>query len=252
MLACLAKLTEIFDIPHDFHSLKKLGNDDTVVSAGALLLKLSFLVTAKSIGFKLIDPTDLDATLHDDSYMHTNENNSNSLALNSSTLMAVKGCIPNIKIDYTRELMCVWHSLQPIKKGDKFIYLDMSSTIYNYIPKSIRQSVSRLFYNCACDCQACTEDWSMFDLEMGMEAVVSKNQSMVIQMKNECDFLTAEKKCNPQKYINPDMKALCTAKDLIVRAWEHCDMPSAIITRAVRIFTETSGDFYGGSRLGSK
>ncbi|KAJ8670018.1 hypothetical protein QAD02_001277, partial [Eretmocerus hayati] len=113
--------------------------------------------------FQLVDPTDLMA----EGYKTTSGSAEKllNLSFDASSLMSMYGCIPNIKAGLTREHLSVWHTLQPIKKGDRLIFFNPASTIYDNVPKSTRQRLFRTYYNCTCDCQACTENWHVDGLE---------------------------------------------------------------------------------------
>ncbi|KAJ8670016.1 hypothetical protein QAD02_001275 [Eretmocerus hayati] len=249
MLVGLSVFTKIFDERHDPRSMKTLMKDQTAISVGALLMQLDIMMGKGPNSFKLIDPTDLDAGYRDHNAIPEYERcQIEGSSLHSLTLMGLFGCIPNIKTGFTRDRLFITHSLQPIKKGDKLIIFNISSSVFNYIPTTTRQFFHQKIYNCPCDCQACTENWCMDDLRRrGVERVVY-NQFVFFGMVNELNLLIEAKKANSRSYINPDKKAVAKVTDLLVRAWKHCEMPSTVITRAVRTFVETVGYFHGESR----
>ncbi|KAJ8670007.1 hypothetical protein QAD02_001266 [Eretmocerus hayati] len=120
MLVWLGKLSKIFDRGHDFHDMSKLKNDPIAISIGAFLLKLNIMALDRAVTLRLVVPTEFDAYFRK---CETSEERLYCSTLNLSTIMAVRGCIPNTIFNYTRELLCIWHSIQPIKEGDKTLEL---------------------------------------------------------------------------------------------------------------------------------
>ncbi|KAJ8670017.1 hypothetical protein QAD02_001276 [Eretmocerus hayati] len=250
MLLTLGMFTKIFDETHDFYNMIKLVDDDVAISVGALLAKLYTMVIGRNVHFNLVDPTELNNDFDDSNPPILEESiEQHSWTLSILQLITIYSCVPNCGINLTREYLRIWHSLQPIKKGDKLILFNLKSSVYNYIPKPTRQLASRTYYNCSCDCRACIEDWSMVDLRKGMEIVMRCDAADMVtkihdELVRECNFFRTERKTNSRKYMNPDLKTMKKVKNLLIRAWTHCEMPSTIITRAVRIFTQSSGYFY--------
>ncbi|KAJ8670012.1 hypothetical protein QAD02_001271 [Eretmocerus hayati] len=240
----LGVLTETFDRSHDFYNMKKLMNDPIAISIGALFLKLIIMTKGKPLTIDLIDPTDLYAflreTINKDEVLTCS-------SLDSLSTMSVRGCIPNAIFIRTRDFLCTWHSIQPIRKGDKIVYLDSDSTIYCNSPKATRLLASRGSPNYPCDCRACKEDWPHEDTREGVEAVAHEDPDIKKQMMNELNSYAAENNSISPLYMNPDMKTMTKVKDLLLRAWKHYILPSTTITRAVRAFWETSTYFYGQS-----
>ncbi|KAJ8670014.1 hypothetical protein QAD02_001273 [Eretmocerus hayati] len=245
ILVGLGTLTETFGISQDFRNMGKLMNDPIAISIGALLMKLSLMTQEKiktSLSYRLIDPTDFDQI------SLTGRNEIRCSSLNLSTLLATNGCIPNATFSYTREVLCVWHSLQPIKKGDRLIYFDPDATIYNYYPKETRKLAFNGPKNSFCDCRACTEDWSAEDLKKGrVESVIHPDHSMTVGMIGELNYFLTQRQSKSAIFMNPDIKTMDKVKDLLLRAWQRFALPSTIITRAVRIYWETLRYFHGQS-----
>ncbi|KAJ8670019.1 hypothetical protein QAD02_001278 [Eretmocerus hayati] len=196
--------------------------------------------------FQLIDPTNLMAQSYTpgtgvaEKFL--------SYAFEASSLLAMHGCIPNVKAGLTREHLSVWHTLQPIKKGDRIIIYNASSTIYDNVPKSTRQRLFQQYHNCACDCRACTENWCFDGLEPSkVSSNAGSNTEMVEQIVGELNYIDDEIKKNSRKFKNPDIKTVSRVKDLVVKAWKHCELPSPVIIRAVKLYHRMLGWFYGPS-----
>ncbi|KAJ8670015.1 hypothetical protein QAD02_001274 [Eretmocerus hayati] len=248
ILVGLGMLTETFDKSHDFRNMGKLMNDPIAISIGALFMKLSIMTQDKSLHLKLIDPSDFDRFSREQ-----DENQVGCSSLNLSTLLSTNGCIPNVSYIYTRDFLCTWHSLQPIKKGDRLIHFDADATIFNYQPKPRRLLELHKSYNSSCDCRACAENWSAEDLRKGLvESVVHPDHYMTVGMIGELNYFLAERQSKSATYMNPDMKTMDRVKDLLLRAWQRFALPSTIITRAMRIYWESLRYFYWQSRYDFK
>ncbi|KAJ8670006.1 hypothetical protein QAD02_001265 [Eretmocerus hayati] len=239
----LAKYTNLFNSKYNFSDMKRLMKNDTAIFVGALLLKFNIAITSICDKIDLVDPTREDYTTVSEltvrdpkmDIMQTN------CFLRASTMLHLNGCMPNVDVCLSHDVKFIIYALQPIKKGTKLIRLHPVS-IYNYSPKSKRQARHQMYYNCPCDCQACTENW--FESSLGGPFFASSGNVFSEELTNEMMSIREDFETNFRKPNYPDIKVVSRAKDLLAKVWIQLDMPSPMTIYAVLLLVTIIHGFH--------
>ncbi|KAJ8670022.1 hypothetical protein QAD02_001281 [Eretmocerus hayati] len=230
----LAKYSNIFGKKYALDEVNTLMKNDAAIFVGALLLKFNFVTISMLTTARLPDPSER----YKDSY--SSESVGSDLILNPITLMALRGCVPNIQSCIVSGVKVGTFALQPIKKGTKLCLFGRGN-IYDGTSKRERQAKYFKFYNSQCVCEAYTKNWpDILDDSNKLAAVYIPKSGPVAakELRGEINAITAELRANDHKPNQPDHKLVRRIGELVPRIWEHFSLPAPETIRTVKLMIE--------------
>ncbi|KAJ8675553.1 hypothetical protein QAD02_011339 [Eretmocerus hayati] len=234
----MVKYSKILPKNYDFKEIRKLAKDENAILLGALLLKISIIITSACPNAELVDERAMCKDVR--CQCRPPINPSYTILM----LHALIQCIPNCESTRTYNNKNVIFAIEPIKAGTPLILWTRSETVYDNVPRSKRQASVYRYYNCTCECKACEEDWLQYlEDSPKMREIIEREKQHPIANKLWTDrsFIASDWQMNSHKPGYPDIKLFNRTLDLVKETWKHFEMPSAMVIRAVtlmlRVFT---------------
>ncbi|KAJ8675526.1 hypothetical protein QAD02_011312 [Eretmocerus hayati] len=245
VLVGLAKFTKILGKTYDFKDMTKLIKDDKAVLIGALLLRFNMVLGNGCPIVRLVDPNRSDEDHELNCKFGAPCNHTFPLA----ALHTLEGCIPNVELYPSHENQYVVCAIRPIKAGEKLTSYIKSISIWHVHTKLERQARHSETYGCACNCQACIEDWSDSLHNMTNSMTLELKTPVGLKLWEERNSIVLDWDANNHKMNFPDSKIVSRAANLVNTAWKEFSMPSAIMLRSVYILMDVLRAFHDPSEI---